>query len=190
MKPCHIVIKSKTQKSIDNVLFFFLTSLKHLKFRILKKIFKNNKKKTVLTILKSPHVNKKAQEQFEIKYFSNKLTIYSIEKFKLLILLKKLKTNLFSDVDIKTKFTINKKNENTLKIKMFDLDNFKTNNVHYKTSQFMVRQFIKKIEVKTLKKSQGIKNKKTKQFLKILDIYGELNILDSSLNSSVGRALD
>tara|TARA_A100001035_G_C27742008_1_gene482084 strand:+ start:934 stop:1233 length:300 start_codon:yes stop_codon:yes gene_type:complete len=40
-----------------------------------------------ITLLKSPHVNKKAREQFEIKKYSVMIQILSQEKFKILKLL-------------------------------------------------------------------------------------------------------
>jgi small subunit ribosomal protein S10 len=44
-------------------------------------------KRKRITLLKSPHVNKKAREQFEIKKYSVMIQILSQEKFKILKLL-------------------------------------------------------------------------------------------------------
>lgn len=86
-----------------------------------------------MTILKSPHVNKKAQEQFEIRFFKKQLTIKSIKIFKYLIFLKKLNFNLFSDVNITLKYSIKKKETQKLNLKIFILENFKLKKfIHFK----------------------------------------------------------
>ena len=69
-------------------------------------------KTTVISVLKSPHVNKTAQEQFEYKIFKGKLFFKSKNFLKILLLLKNFSKNLFSDVNIKICFIL-KDNEFT-----------------------------------------------------------------------------
>jgi len=73
-----IIITSKNHITIRNF-FLFLYKNKINKLNILKSIFQEKKKKK-LTILKSPHVNKTAQEQFE-KEFLKKPKIWISKKF-------------------------------------------------------------------------------------------------------------
>ena len=98
---------------------------------MLKSILIRKKKKKKLTILKSPHINKTAQEQFEARIFSKKLIIYPIKNSKYLAFFKKIRNNLFSDIYIKTKFSLNKTAENNLKLKIFNPNNFKINKNFY-----------------------------------------------------------
>ena len=106
-----ISLKSKNLKS----LIFFFDVLK--KFNIsenIKELYANKKIKR-FTILKSPHVNKTAQQHFEYRLHSKKIYIKNIQIFKLLVILKKIKINLCCDVLINVKFDINNKNNNFYK---------------------------------------------------------------------------
>ena len=83
-----IQIFSKNSNSISNFLKF-LYKLKtnktlNLNFTIVQSSqFKKSKK---LSVLKSPHVNKKAQEQFEYNVFNKQLKIYVSQLNKFLII--------------------------------------------------------------------------------------------------------
>lgn len=58
------------------ILSLYINYLKiiFLKLDINSSIFNFPKKRKVITLLKSPHVNKKAKEQFEIKYFKTSIS--------------------------------------------------------------------------------------------------------------------
>lgn len=102
----HITIISKNKNSIKNFFKFFNQILKNL--NKIKKYLKKKHKIKILTILKSPHVNKTAQEQFETRFYLSQITIYySPKNLQLLIFLKKIKVYLFPDLKIKIKFSIN-----------------------------------------------------------------------------------
>merc|ERR1711862_878562 len=62
-----------------------------------------------ITVLKSPHVNKKAQKKFEHRIFSKKISILVFNDMKFLIFLKKLKTKLFPEIRLKIEVTCDKK---------------------------------------------------------------------------------
>merc|ERR1712157_623560 len=62
-----------------------------------------------ITVLKSPHVNKKAQKKFEHRVFSKKISILVFDDMKFLIFLKKLKTKLFPEIKLKIEVTCNEK---------------------------------------------------------------------------------
>jgi len=60
------------------------------------------------TVLKSPHVNKRAQEHFEFSLYSYQVTVFSVDYPLLLTIIKYLKSStLFSDVRLKVKIHIN-----------------------------------------------------------------------------------
>lgn len=121
-----IDIQSKNLNSLNNFIEFLILKNKTLNY--IKKIRHLQTKKSFFTVLKSPHVNKTAQEQFEYKLYKKKIKIYSTQIFLFLIFLKKIKINLFSDLNFKIQLIINKKislkkNKNKLNIDNFFLDN-------------------------------------------------------------------
>lgn len=172
MKTCHLTVLSKNLQSINNFLLFFQNNIE-LNFNIIKRYFQKKRKRKILTILKSPHVNKTAQEQFEYKEFSKQLIIYSTEYSKCLILLKKLKTNLFPDIRIKVKFILNLKNVEKLRVKTFDPDNFKGN--FYQNGIYPIEsKNLEKIKFKEFNANYTSLLKTTEKILEIKDVYGEL----------------
>ena len=107
----NIKISSKNYKSLKSFITFFITfcETNNLNFKLFLKYFKQQQKKFKFTILKSPHVNKIAQEQFEYRLFSKQIKIDSFQLLKFLILLKKIQIALFSDIKIQIKFFYNNK---------------------------------------------------------------------------------
>lgn len=99
----NITIYSKNYNSIKKFLHFFYKKLtfKTLNYIIFKCKFQKPIQKKIVTVLKSPHVNKTAQDQFEVRIFRKQFTIFSYQSFLLLILLKYLKFFLFPDLKIK-----------------------------------------------------------------------------------------
>jgi hypothetical protein len=168
MRTCHLIFISKNEKSLNNAFFFF----KNLNFDLLQKIFFKKRKKQFFTLLKSPHVNKKAQEHFEYRTFFRQLTIYSPKNLKLLLSLRKINQNLFSDVKIKIKFSINKNKQKNIQINVFNFNNFKLNIIKNITN----KNNISLLKYNKLKNENFNQNSKIKSFLQILDVYGELNI--------------
>jgi len=84
MKAYHLTFYSKNKKSLKNA--FYLINSRTTK---IKKYFQKKAKRSVITILKSPHVNKTAQEQFESHIFSRQLTNYNSVNHKILFFFKK-----------------------------------------------------------------------------------------------------
>ena len=137
-------------------------------------VFKNIKKKRKrITILKSPHVNKKAQTQFQSITYSTLIKYSSWEMKKNYILLKKIRNNLFPDVKIKIEQIVFIKNTKSLTEKQF----LPKKTCYYNsTKTFSYKQ---KEKQKLLTSNRRIEKKvilikKTLQFLKILDNYGNL----------------
>ena len=157
MKTLNLKIESKNQISIKNFLKFFKETNSN-NFKIIKKFFYKKEKKTFISILKSPHVNKSAQEQFEIKKHSVQITIQTNQPFKFLLVLKKIKTNIFPDINLKLRLIFNKKVHNSFKQKIFNIDNFKLK----QGSKFKNKKFI----------FDTIKFNNENQILSLFDIYG------------------
>lgn len=171
MKSYHLTFSAKNKTSLNYNFKFFKNSL--LNSNTIKKHFQKRTKKQFLTILKSPHVNKSAQEQFESHIFSRQLSIFSPKNLKQIYVVKKIKNNLFSDLRVKIKCSANKNNKNKLRLQTFNPDNFKLNT----TKKFVISQ---KQSLTDLKKRQHfnlfktLTQKKLGVFLKTLDVYGEL----------------
>jgi len=81
-------------------------------------IKKNNSKllkKVLFSVLKSPHVNKSAQEQFESKEYKTSLVLYTKNYLRILIFLKIFINSVYSDSNVRIIFFINK----NIKVKEF-----------------------------------------------------------------------
>ena len=147
----NLKILSKNKKSLQKFLKVFLFFCKKNKINFFIKYFSKKQKTHIFTILKSPHVNKKAQEQFEYRLFSKQLNIFSFQILKFIITLKKVQTKLFPDIKINIKFILNTKKLNKYKITSLAPKNI---NLHMFEN-----------------KKHGLK---IEPYLKLLDIYGEI----------------
>ena len=154
----NIYISSKNKNSLNAFVIFMqkLSDNKKLNSKILIKLFQQKTTKNFFTVLKSPHVNKTAQTQFEYKVYKKQFTLFVDSPSKLIFSLKFFQTKIFSDVSLKIKMKINS----------------------YSTKLVSFSNIDSKI------------NKNTNFYLKYLDILGEFNFNNKSLDSSVGRAKD
>lgn len=104
MRGINIYIQSKHQQYIYQFITLFnkkiITLLKSIKLRFFKKKYQPR-----FSILTSPHVNKKAQEQFETRLYCFQLKVQTFELLKLGIFLKRLDGNLFPNINLKIKLT-------------------------------------------------------------------------------------
>jgi len=121
MKIYHLTIVSKNKKSIEKSINFLTKNLKLLKLNVISKNNSGKPKIKRMSVLKSPHVNKKAQEQFEFRLFLTKLIVETTQNFKILTLIKKIKNIVFSDVKIKITTIIKTKKTNPLVNSSFNL---------------------------------------------------------------------
>jgi ribosomal protein S10 len=64
---------------------------------------KKKKKKKVFSVLKSPHVNKKSKQKFQLVYFSLNVKMHVFDKKKTFLILKLINLNIFPDLKIKIK---------------------------------------------------------------------------------------
>ena len=105
-----LIIKSKNINSIIN--FIKLLKKFYKIYKLTDSFFVSNKprKRKMFSILRSPHVNKISQEQFEFKVYKREIIIQTKNYLKFLIMFKKLNKSIFSDLNI-TISLLKKKND-------------------------------------------------------------------------------
>ena len=174
MMKCHVLLYSKNKKSLNNFFQFFKHNTKKQKTQESLKYVKRKKTKKKITVLKSPHVNKSAQEQFEYTIYSLQLYFYSYRTKKNLVVLKRIKNQLFPDIKIKIKNFIQNEHGFVEKISL-NPNNFKIN--LYKFNTIMINQPLNPKNF--TKRTVNIRNKnllqKTSYYLNLLNLYGKLN---------------
>lgn len=110
------------------------------------------------TTLKSPHIYKTAQEQIEYRRFSKQIIIFSFQILKYIILLKKIQTKIFPDIEIQMKFLVN---NNIIKKKTHRIIN---------PNNYTTKSFVKNVSKNNLIKKKNWQNKnpntKEKNFLR------------------------
>ena len=162
MSKYSLTISSKNKDSINQILKFFNNNKKQ-NSQIYTKLFRQKKVKEKISVLKSPHVNKTAQEQFKYIHYYITITFSTSELKKELFILKKIKNQLFPD------------------LKIIITGFYKEKNLFF---------LLKKFPFYEQKLISSSKNKyllqKTISTLKILDYHGRIK----SSDSSVGRAKD
>ena len=101
-----IILTSKNLNSLNEFLKFFNYFLKKNNPEILKNLKITSKKTRFkkFSVLRSPHVHKQGQEQFELRKFSKKIVINRLLYPRFLVSLKKIKRVLFSDVRISIRY--------------------------------------------------------------------------------------
>ena len=111
-----LTIESKNKNSLKNFLLSIKKTAKNKAFSLNKfcKIIQKQKKSRTFSVLKSPHANKKAQEQFRTYIFSKKMKLNTFQIIKYLIILKKIQQELFIDVQFRLKFSVKTKNNKFL----------------------------------------------------------------------------
>ncbi len=103
----NLYISTKNYNSIKRFLNFFSNKIfiKKLNLIIFKQVFVNKTQKSFFTVLKSPHVNKSAQEHFIYCLYNKQFKVQSYQSFLVLILIKILNYYLFPDVKFKIEFS-------------------------------------------------------------------------------------
>jgi ribosomal protein S10 len=153
-----MLINLKISSKNKDVLILFLKIFnkicykKNLNFSI--KNFQSIKIKKIFTILKSPHVNKTAQDQFQYYVFSKKMKLYTFQSLKLIIIFRKLQFELFPDLKLKTNFLVK-----TYYLKKFNREIW--NPKLYKLKMFQNRRNL-------------LKKYKILLYLKLFDLHGVL----------------
>lgn len=120
----NIKLFSKNKKSLNIFCIFFNNLIKkELNFEEIMKCKNKRRKKTLITTLKSPHINKKSKDQYEMITYSKNIKIYTKNSGRLSVLIKKLKNIFLSDISLKVEIIYlpkNNKNYNPLKYKIFN----------------------------------------------------------------------
>ena len=175
MKQYSLKITSKNKKSIKNFLHFFFKHL-NTEFNIIQKSITTPTGRRIITLLKSPHVNKTAQEHFEIKLFTKKVQVKEVYLKKNIIFLKKILNKLFQDVSIQVEFITNKNINYINKLLIFSSDNFNlTLDKKFKTNLKRNKQ---KIISKNFKLKKNFLIDLTK-FLYTISTFGEILVISS-----------
>ena len=151
----YITISSKSKETLK----LFLTFLSNYNNLIIK-YFPKQKIKKFVTVLKSPHVNKSAQEQFEFRVYTKKLFVSSEQSFKFLYFLKKVQNNIFPLLSIKVESFLYEKDKQ-FKYKLKRLNPDKINIKFFNDVQKQTRMF---------------KSLKLSKYIDLLDCYGEFNV--------------
>lgn len=97
MTKYRIKVYSKRKDSLTHFLKLITQLQNH---QIIFNFIRKKKKRKKITVLKSPHVNKKAQEQYQFTTYFNEFTYFTWDTKKGTLLLKKIKNNLFPGVKI------------------------------------------------------------------------------------------
>jgi hypothetical protein len=168
----NIVATSKNKKEF-NLLILFLCYYLFFNSNIIKKISSKKIKKNKISLLKSPHVNKKSQEQFEIRWLKKNFILKIQKSFKYLVFLKKISCNMFSNLNLKIKQILNNKQDKfnivlnsnffRIKLKVFKINNLKN------------FKLIKKINLSKKKtKFKNLLAKKINSLVNIFELSGSI----------------
>jgi len=155
-------ISSANHNSLENfskILVDKLHIIKNIKFSIIstaKKRITRNK----FTVLKSPHVNKTAREQFEIINYTRTFNIYCYQNLLLLFVIKRIKRYLSSDVKLKVNLNYNSNHIHKNLKSNLNLNNNYLNKFDFNKPQYTANSFD---EI----------SHSTKNYLKCLDVFGE-----------------
>lgn len=119
------------------------------------------KKRKRITVLKSPHVNKTAQTQFQSIVYSSNIRYFSWDVKKNYIILKRIKNYMFPDIKIKTEQIVFDK-----KTKAFKQNSFLPKKMYYyqETKTFFNKQKQKKKLLTLQKRIEKKKNSFRKNF--------------------------
>ena len=116
----YLKVSCKDKRILEKFTRVF-TKIKSLPIFI--KPFPKHEKRRFITVLKSPHVNKTAQEQFEYRFFSKHFLVFSFKPRIFFLLLKKLKNLSFSGIKLEVKGIFEKNITNRYVLKLVNPDN-------------------------------------------------------------------
>lgn len=163
-----ISIKSKSFKSLSSFLKFIVFYLNKITKILIKKFNFRKLKKTKFSLLKSPHVHKKAQEHLEQRIYKKKILIifFNLPALAFFLFFKKLLDFSFFEVALKIKYFVFKSNLNFL-LRFLNLNNLMLlNNKPLYSNKFFLNKII----------FYKNKNIKIYCFLKSLNIIGLMYI--------------
>ena len=153
----HIKVSAKDKKVLEN--FGQFISKLQLTSNSLRLLSKRNLRKFV-TVLKSPHVNKTAQEQFEFRVYTKEFIISSFKPLTLFLILKKINDSSFSGLNLKIESLF--KQNSKKKLIALDPDNVNLNTV----------EKFNPLVPSDLSSSQSFSL--SKRYIQLFDCYGEM----------------
>lgn len=151
-----------------------LTKIKSLS--IFLKSFPTYKKRKFVTVLKSPHVNKTAQEQFEYRFYCKCFLIRSVKPLTFFSLLKKLKNLSFLGINLEVKGLFERNKANKHSLKMISPDNMiltNTTKMSVNKQKFKINKQARVAQM-VLNNSRG--SLLLKKYIQLFDLYGEISL--------------
>jgi len=155
----YLRVSCKDKRILKKFINFF-TKLRSLPIFI--KPFSKREKRKFVTVLKSPHVNKTAQEQFEYRFFFKDFLVFSSKPSIFFLFLKKLKNFSFSGIKIEVQGLFEKKRIAKHVLKLINPDNIVLQNICFKQNN------LKKDKISTSDLSLS------KKYIQLFDSYGEI----------------
>ena len=133
------------------------------------KPFPKHEKRKFVTILKSPHINKTAQEQFEYRFFTKHFLVFSFKPAIFLLLLKKLKNFSFSGIKLEVKGILGKSKTPKYILKFISPDNIVLQNKCLNRKNFRRNK-------RTIVNSELVLDdfNLSKKYIQLFDSYGEV----------------
>nr|YP_010516641.1 ribosomal protein S10 [Haslea pseudostrearia]UXN44184.1 ribosomal protein S10 [Haslea pseudostrearia] len=190
-----VTVFSKNKVSLKNFFKFFNQELSSIGSYSL--ILSHRQKKTsrkIVSVLKSPHVNKTAQVHFSSQNFSKQFLIFSHKPNRFFLFMKKIQANLFPDIVVQIKSLVKFNYTHRLNSKFLNPNNFlldldtlikKNQTFDLKNKNLkLVSPIENQILLKTRKKSRSYKalSIKTINYLRVWDCYGEAVLLGFKRN--------
>ena len=127
----------------------------------------NHNSKKFVTVLKSPHINKTAQEQFEFRHYNCQFTVYSPKPFLMLLVFKRLFGSAFLGLKFELKVLLD-----TINVQKKSLN---PDNYIIKDLEFPILLCTKNNRDKT-----GRSKKIIFKYLQLFDLCGEVNLKEYS----------
>lgn len=153
----HIKVSAKDKKVLEK--FGQFLSKLQLTSNSLRLLSKRNLRKFI-TVLKSPHVNKTAQEQFEFRIYTKEFVISSFKPLTLFLILKKINNLSFSGLNLKIERLF--KRDTKKKLIALNPDNVDLNTME-------------KLNRPSLSNLSSIQNfSSSKRYIQLFDCYGEM----------------
>jgi ribosomal protein S10 len=180
MRQYCLLVKSKNEKSLEKFVDFFIKQMK-TKFNSAPVVINVQTSKKIVTLLKSPHVNKTAQEHFESRTFTKKILIDCSYSAKDFFLLKKLLNGLFQDILICVEIRVAANSYRERKKSFFYSKNFKLS----KTRLLQIN--VKRQKKEEVRKKIELKKKRLlvlTKFIEAVNVFGEMSLQKLTKNKA------
>jgi hypothetical protein len=158
----YLKISCKDKRVLKKFLHFF-TKVESLPLFF--KSFPKREKRKFVTVLKSPHVNKTAQEQFEYRFYSKHFLIRSFKPLTFFLLLKKLKDLSFPGLNIEVQGLFEKNKIYKHALQIINPDNLELSKLKPGDQDKISKPNSKNSRLNFLL---------SKQYIQLFDLYGEI----------------